>query len=124
MATEYKTESYITFTCFGTHGNVHLTHTLGRRADPHGMGRLLFLRQKAGKRTGIPDRTLYLLPVYSFIAYFLAEYILYLMRRKPQAIRIYGHVIYTLAIIGKYIGKIYTETKRRPRYFIEKTVGD
>ena len=33
-----------------------------------------------------------------------------------------GVVLLSIGIIGEYIGKIYTETKRRPRYFImEKT---
>lgn len=30
----------------------------------------------------------------------------------------------SIGLIGEYIGKIYSETKRRPRYFIEKTIGD
>jgi len=29
-----------------------------------------------------------------------------------------------LGIIGEYIGKIYKETKQRPRYFIDKTTED
>ncbi|MDL2260595.1 hypothetical protein LJB99_07005 [Deltaproteobacteria bacterium OttesenSCG-928-K17] len=28
-----------------------------------------------------------------------------------------------MGIIGEYLGKIYLETKRRPRFFIEKTSG-
>lgn len=35
-----------------------------------------------------------------------------------------GSILTGLGIIGEYIGKIYTETKQRPRYFIEKTAGD
>ncbi len=35
-----------------------------------------------------------------------------------------GIQLLSLGIIGEYIGKIYIETKRRPRYFIEKCVGD
>ena len=27
-----------------------------------------------------------------------------------------------LGVIGEYIGKIYKETKRRPRYFIEEII--
>lgn len=35
-----------------------------------------------------------------------------------------GGVITTgVGITGTYIGKIYTEVKRRPRYFVEKTIG-
>ena len=29
----------------------------------------------------------------------------------------------TLGIVGEYIGKIYKEVKRRPRYFIEKEIS-
>lgn len=35
-------------------------------------------------------RSVYLLPIYPFIAYFLAEYIIYLTRRGSKAIKIYG----------------------------------
>ncbi len=34
-----------------------------------------------------------------------------------------GAILTAIGIIGEYIGKIYTEVKRRPRYFIEKKVG-
>lgn len=34
-----------------------------------------------------------------------------------------GAILLACGIIGEYIGKIYTEVKRRPRYFIENTVG-
>ena len=33
-----------------------------------------------------------------------------------------GIQLFSLGIIGEYIGKIYIETKKRPRYFIEKIV--
>jgi len=33
-----------------------------------------------------------------------------------------GAILTAIGIIGEYIGKIYKEVKRRPRYFIEKTV--
>lgn len=35
-----------------------------------------------------------------------------------------GVQLLSIGIIGEYIGKIYIETKRRPRYFIEKTTGE
>lgn len=34
-----------------------------------------------------------------------------------------GAILTALGIIGEYIGKIYKEVKRRPRYFIEQTTG-
>lgn len=33
-----------------------------------------------------------------------------------------GAILLSVGIIGEYIGKIYRETKRRPRYHIEKTI--
>jgi len=33
-----------------------------------------------------------------------------------------GAILTAIGIIGEYIGKIYKEVKRRPRYFVEKTV--
>ena len=35
-----------------------------------------------------------------------------------------GFQIFCIGIIGEYIGKIYQETKQRPRYIIEKRVGE
>ncbi len=34
-----------------------------------------------------------------------------------------GAILLACGIIGEYVGKIYTEVKRRPRYFIEKQCG-
>lgn len=44
-------------------------------------------------------RSVYLLPIYPFIAYFLAEYLLYLIRRRPQAVKIYGYIIASLPVL-------------------------
>lgn len=35
-----------------------------------------------------------------------------------------GLILFSIGIIGEYIGKIYLESKARPRYFIEKTLID
>lgn len=50
-------------------------------------------------------RSVYLLPVYPFIACFLAEYILYLLRCKPKAIRVFGGVMALLSalLIGLFV---------------------
>jgi hypothetical protein len=34
-----------------------------------------------------------------------------------------GVQILCLGVIGEYVGKIYLETKRRPRYSVERTLG-
>ena len=34
-----------------------------------------------------------------------------------------GTILMALGIIGEYVGKIYKEVKRRPRYFVEQTAG-
>ena len=34
-----------------------------------------------------------------------------------------GMVTTAIGIIGEYVGKIYKEVKRRPRYFVEKVAG-
>ena len=31
-----------------------------------------------------------------------------------------GVQLLSIGVLGEYIGKIYTETKKRPRYFVEK----
>ena len=35
-----------------------------------------------------------------------------------------GLILFSLGIVGEYIGKIYMETKQRPLYFIEKTINE
>lgn len=44
-------------------------------------------------------RSVYLLPIYPFIAYFLAEYILYLVRNKSRSIKIYSTFLCSLGIL-------------------------
>ena len=44
-------------------------------------------------------RSVYLLPIYPFIAYYIAEYILYLVKNKPQSVRWYNVTVCTLGII-------------------------
>lgn len=42
-------------------------------------------------------RSVYLLPIYPFIAYFIAEYIIWLVKRKPQSVRWFNT---TLCVLG------------------------
>lgn len=44
-------------------------------------------------------RSVYLMPIYPFIASFLAEYILWLYRNRPKSLRIYGSIIYGLCLL-------------------------
>lgn len=44
-------------------------------------------------------RSTYLLPIYPFIAYFLAEFILYLRHRHLRALRIFGTVMGSLSVV-------------------------
>lgn len=44
-------------------------------------------------------RSVYLLPIYPFIAYFIAEYIMWLVKHKPQSVRWFNNILCTLAIL-------------------------
>ncbi len=44
-------------------------------------------------------RSVYLMPIYPFIAYFLAEYVIYLWRHKPTALRVYGTILSSLSLL-------------------------
>ena len=35
-----------------------------------------------------------------------------------------GAILMAMGIIGEYVGKIYKEVKRRPRYFIDAVCGE
>lgn len=44
-------------------------------------------------------RSVYLLPIYPFIAYFLANYLVYLSRRYCIAVKLYGYILSALALL-------------------------
>lgn len=44
-------------------------------------------------------RSVYLIPIYPFIAYFLAEYMLYLWNHKAKAIKIFGCILSALSLV-------------------------
>jgi len=50
-------------------------------------------------------RSVYLLPIYPFIAYFLAEYLIYLVRKGSKSIKIYGSVlsVAVIALLGVFL---------------------
>ncbi|MDR0891577.1 MAG: glycosyltransferase family 39 protein [Mediterranea sp.] len=49
----------------------------------------------------IPEskRSVYLMPIYPFIAYFLAKYLFYLVRRGSKAIKVYGSVLAVISLL-------------------------
>ena len=72
-------------------------------------------------------RSVYLLPIYPFIAYFLAEYIMYLVRKNSKAVKIYGRYsspchIYSRAV--RISARQYFPRKtRRREYSLHERVG-
>lgn len=50
-------------------------------------------------------RSVYLLPIYPFIAYFIAEYLTYLVRKGSKAIKIYGCIlsVVAIAVLGVFV---------------------
>ena len=48
-------------------------------------------------------RSVYLLPIYPFIAYFLAEYILYLVRVRPVVMKVFGSVMASLSVLLLFV---------------------
>lgn len=44
-------------------------------------------------------RSVYLMPIYPFVSYYIARYILWLNRNKPRVMRIYGSILAMLGII-------------------------
>lgn len=53
-------------------------------------------------------RSVYLLPIYPFIAYFLAEYILYLIKKDSKSMKIYGGI---LSILGMLLTVVFASVK-------------
>jgi 4-amino-4-deoxy-L-arabinose transferase-like glycosyltransferase len=49
-------------------------------------------------------RSVYLLPIYPFIAYFIAEYIIYLVKNKPKSVRWYNT---TLCVLGMILTTVF-----------------
>lgn len=62
--------------------------------------------------------------IYSLISYFSGHY----ESGWPSLIisiwALGGLQLFAIGIIGEYIGKVFMETKHRPRYIIDKTLGD
>ena len=61
--------------------------------------------------------------IYSLVAYFMGQAITGWTSLIISLWFIGGAILLACGIIGEYVGKIYTEVKRRPHYFIEQSVG-
>ena len=60
--------------------------------------------------------------IYAFVSYFLGRSIAGWTSLLLSVWFIGGVQLLCIGVLGEYIGKIYTEVKRRPRYFIEKSL--
>lgn len=72
---------------------------------------------------------LFMLVSFGAIIYALAEFVIGDVIRGWTSLLISvwfigGAILTAIGVIGEYVGKIYKEVKRRPRYLIEKRVGD
>lgn len=62
-----------------------------------------------------------LMGIYALVSFFLGEYVSGWTSLILSIWAIGGIQLLSIGIIGEYIGKIYLETKNRPRYIIENT---
>ncbi len=62
--------------------------------------------------------------VYILIRYFSGKTILGWASVAASVWAIGGLVLLSLGVVGEYIGKIYLETKKRPRYFVDSYLDD
>ena len=62
--------------------------------------------------------------IYSIIQYFRGNTILGWSSMICSLWGIGGLILLGLGVVGEYVGKIYLETKHRPRFIIEKTAGE
>lgn len=60
--------------------------------------------------------------IYTLIKYFLNQTVLGWSSLMASVWLLGGLQLFAIGIIGEYIGKIYKETKRRPRYIISETL--
>lgn len=62
--------------------------------------------------------------IYSFVRHFMGATIVGWTTLMVSVWAIGGLVLLSLGVVGEYIGKIYLETKGRPRYILESYVND
>ena len=62
--------------------------------------------------------------IYAFVSYFTGRVVAGWTSILISVWAIGGMVLLGLGIVGSYIGKIYLETKKRPRYILEKYINE
>lgn len=62
--------------------------------------------------------------VYTLIRFFIGETVIGWSSLIISVWAIGGLILLSIGVVGEYIGKIYLETKSRPRYFIEEFLDD
>ncbi len=62
--------------------------------------------------------------IYSFVRHFMGATIVGWTTLMVSVWAIGGLILLSLGVVGEYIGKIYLETKARPRYLIEQFLND
>ena len=62
--------------------------------------------------------------IYAFVSYFTGRAVAGWTSILISVWAIGGMVLLGLGIVGSYIGKIYLETKKRPRYIVEKYINE
>lgn len=62
--------------------------------------------------------------IYAFVSYFTGRVVAGWTSILISVWAIGGMVLLGLGIVGSYIGKIYLETKKRPRYVVEKYINE
>ena len=65
-----------------------------------------------------------LILIYSFVRHYLGETIQGWTTLMVSIWAIGGLILLCLGIVGEYVGKIYMETKARPRYIVEKFIDE
>lgn len=62
--------------------------------------------------------------IYAFVSYFTGRVVAGWTSILISVWAIGGMVLLGLGVVGSYIGKIYLETKKRPRYIVEKYINE
>ena len=65
-----------------------------------------------------------IMTIYSFVRHFMGATIVGWTTLMVSVWAIGGLILLALGIVGEYIGKVYLETKERPRFLVEQFLND